>query len=219
MRKQFIIWGSKGHAKVLADVVTLVGGRVCAFFDNDPSAVPSIEGVPIYYGPSGFKRWRETNGDLSSYSGLVAIGGHRGRDRLQVLEYFKAHTINTVSLIHPAATVAPSSKISLGSQVLAGAMISSGSEIGKGCIINNRSGVDHECRIEDGCHIAPGATLCGQVQLAQNVMVGAGAIVLPRLHVGRDTVIGAGSVVTKDLPENVVVCGNPARIIRSNKAL
>jgi galactoside O-acetyltransferase len=46
-------------------------------------------------------------------------------------------------------------------------------------------------------------------------MIGAGAIVLPRVNIGDNTLVGAGAVVIGDLPAGVVVVGNPARIIRS----
>ena len=47
-------------------------------------------------------------------------------------------------------------------------------------------------------------------------MVGAGAVVLPRLRIGSNTTVGAGSVVTKNLPDGVVAYGNPAKIIKDN---
>lgn len=46
--------------------------------------------------------------------------------------------------------------------------------------------------------------------------IGAGAIVLPSCHyIGKNSVVGAGSIVTKDVPDNVVVAGNPARFIKN----
>lgn len=52
------------------------------------------------------------------------------------------------------------------------------------------------------------------VVIGDNVWIGAGAIIVPGVHIGRNTVIGAGSVVTKDIPENVLAVGNPARVIK-----
>ncbi len=65
-------------------------------------------------------------------------------------------------------------------------------------------------------HLAPGSTLCGCVKVGNNVMVGAGAIILPRVVIGDNTIIGAGAVVTRDVPDSVIVVGNPARILRKN---
>lgn len=52
------------------------------------------------------------------------------------------------------------------------------------------------------------------VNIGHNVWVGGNAIILPGVSIGDNSVIGAGSVVTKDVPRDVVVVGNPARILR-----
>jgi acetyltransferase-like isoleucine patch superfamily enzyme len=61
----------------------------------------------------------------------------------------------------------------------------------------------------------PGINIFGRIKIGNNVFIGAGAILLLNIRVGDNVVIGAGSVVTKDIPDNVVVVGVPARIIRS----
>ena len=53
------------------------------------------------------------------------------------------------------------------------------------------------------------------IAIEQNAWLGGGAIVLPGVTVGENAIVGAGAVVTKDVPPNVVVAGNPARVIRS----
>lgn len=51
-------------------------------------------------------------------------------------------------------------------------------------------------------------------RIGNNVFVGAGAIVLPGVTIGNNVVIGAGSVVTKDIPNDSVAVGNPARVVK-----
>lgn len=53
------------------------------------------------------------------------------------------------------------------------------------------------------------------IHIGKNCWLGAGVIVLPGITIGDNVVVGAGSVVTKDLPNNVVAVGNPARIIKT----
>ncbi len=52
------------------------------------------------------------------------------------------------------------------------------------------------------------------VTIGHNVWIGGSVTILPGVTIGNNVVIGAGSVVTKDIPDNVVAAGNPARIIK-----
>lgn len=58
-----------------------------------------------------------------------------------------------------------------------------------------------------------GKTRAANVTIGNNVFVGAGSIILPGVHIGNRVIIGAGSIVTKDIPDNSVAAGNPARVI------
>ena len=56
---------------------------------------------------------------------------------------------------------------------------------------------------------------CKPVVLKKNCWIGAGAVILPGVTVGENSIVGAGSVVTKDVPANTVVAGNPAKFIKN----
>ena len=58
-----------------------------------------------------------------------------------------------------------------------------------------------------------GYTLIGRVTIGNDVFVGAGSIILPNVKIGSRVIIGAGSVVTRDIPDNSVAVGNPAKVI------
>ena len=112
--------------------------------------------------------------------------------------------------------------------------IDNGLKIGKNCAIMGEVILDpgHCWLIEigDNVTIAPrahilahdastkrelGYTKIGLVKIGNNVFIGAGSIILPNTHIGNNVVIGAGSVVPKDIPDNSVAIGNPARVIMS----
>lgn len=57
------------------------------------------------------------------------------------------------------------------------------------------------------------ATKIGQVKIGNNVFIGAGAIILCGVSIGDNVIVGAGTVVTHNIPSNLVVGGNPARVI------
>lgn len=52
------------------------------------------------------------------------------------------------------------------------------------------------------------------VTIGDNVWIGGNTVILPGVHIGSNTVIGAGSVVTKDIPDWVIACGNPCKVVR-----
>lgn len=58
-----------------------------------------------------------------------------------------------------------------------------------------------------------GVSKVGRVTIGDEVFVGHGTIILPNVRIGSRVVVGAGSVVTKDIPDNSVAAGNPARVI------
>ena len=58
-----------------------------------------------------------------------------------------------------------------------------------------------------------GVSRVGKVTIGDEVFVGHGTIILPNVKIGNRVVVGAGSVVTKDIPDNSVTAGNPARVI------
>jgi acetyltransferase-like isoleucine patch superfamily enzyme len=82
--------------------------------------------------------------------------------------------------------------------------------------------------LRKGCWIGPCATLTNArypkseftknnlegVEIKENAKIGANATILPGITIGKNSIVGAGSVVTKDIPDNIVVAGNPAKEIK-----
>lgn len=214
MLKPLIIWGAKGHAKVLNEFAVEAGYKVVALFDNDPDVISPLPGVPLHIGKDAFQAWRRDNPDLKTYA-AVAIGGEHGTIRHELQTFLAEHEVAPANLTHPTAFVADDARVGKGTQILAQAAIGADSTIGDACIINTAAGLDHDGRLGNGVHLAPGARLAGEVTVGDYSMIAVGAVVLPRIQIGKNCIVGAGAVVTRNVPDNSVVYGNPARIIRS----
>ena len=68
----------------------------------------------------------------------------------------------------------------------------------------------------DHCKRVNGQPLLKDTYIGKRCFIAVGAIILPGVRIGNEVIVGAGAVVTKDVPSNVIVAGNPARIIREN---
>ncbi|WP_422374156.1 acetyltransferase [Roseibium sp.] len=209
LQKNAVIWGSKGHAKVLCELLQLTGYEPIALFDNDTAAQPALSNLPLHYGRNGFETFLHKRPGGSLY-GFVAIGGGHGRIRTEILKLFNQHGIRTPAVVHPDATVSTTAQIGAGSQVFAQAVVASEACIGYGCILNHGAIVDHETRIGDGVHLAPSATLCGEIVVEDYCFIATGATVLPRILIGTGATVAAGAVVTKNVSEGTTVVGIPA---------
>ncbi len=107
--------------------------------------------------------------------------------------------------------------------------------VGNNCKISSHTFICEGVTIEDDVFVGhgvafindtyPRATAGGQLQteadwsvektlVKRGASIGSGATILSRVTIGENAIVGAGSVVTKDVPANAVVAGNPARLLR-----
>jgi acetyltransferase-like isoleucine patch superfamily enzyme len=114
--------------------------------------------------------------------------------------------------------------------------IQKNASVGKRCKISSHTFICEGVLIEDNVFIGHGVTFTndsypratsagGQLQtetdwtvertvIKKGASIGSGATILPNISIGENAIIGAGSVVTRQVPPNSVVAGNPARILR-----
>jgi len=196
-----ILYGASGHGKVVRDILISQGIEVKVFFDDNPD-IDLFETLPVFrYNPELF-----LDNKL-----IISIGSNFIRKKISK---FVKHEFGIG--IHNSAIIGSNVIIDEGTVVMQGAIIQASTKIGKHVIINTAASVDHDCIVEDFVHISPNATLCGNVMVGEGSHVGAGSTIIPNVKIGKWCTVGAGSVVIKDIPDNAVVVGNPARLIRYN---
>lgn len=115
-------------------------------------------------------------------------------------------------------------KVEIGDNVIVmmGAVINIGAVVGAGTMIDMNAVVGARALVGRDCHIGAGAVLAGVLEppsaapvvVEDEVLIGANAVVLEGCTVGRGSVVAAGAVVTGDVPELVVVAGQPARKLK-----
>lgn len=195
--KSVYLYGASGHAKVIIDILIAQGIEVAGLID-DNSELNELMGYRVYHSAP-------LNESL-----IISIGSNSIRKIISE----KLNSFDFATAIHPSSVISPKSSVGVGSVVMQGAIIQSSAAVGRHCIINTAASVDHDCVVEDFVHISPHATLCGSVFVGEGSQVGAGAVVIPGIRVGKWSLVAAGAVVMRDIPDNVLVMGNPARVVK-----
>ncbi|MBO9614511.1 MAG: acetyltransferase [Dyadobacter sp.] len=194
-----LIYGTGGHAKVVASILSARGEQVLGLFDDHwQNAKWRGPCVPVAYDP-----WLMQNEKL-----IIAIGNNFARRKVAGRV---AHSFGAA--VHPTAIIDDSVHLGEGVVVVHRAIIQVDCCLGDHVIVNTAAITDHECTVGDFAHVGPGAILCGGVRVGECTLIGAGSVVLPGVNIGKECVIGAGSVVVRDVPDYAKVVGNPARII------
>jgi sugar O-acyltransferase (sialic acid O-acetyltransferase NeuD family) len=199
-----LIIGTGGQGKVVLDCAKNYYDSI-TFMTNDTHSL-GIKGYPIIY-----EQEIPVDNIIKNYDEvIVAIGNNRARLKIS-LEY-KDKGMKLATIIHPKAVVSESAVIGEGTVVFANAVINPYATIGKACIINTGAIIEHDCILQDGVHISPNAAMGGTVFIGERTWVCVGSSIANNIKIGENSVIGAGSVVIKNVSDNVLVAGVPAKI-------
>ena len=122
---------------------------------------------------------------------IIAIGDNAKRRQVALEHEGMRPAMVYGKAIHPSAIVDSSAIIGVGTVIMAGAVIQAGARIGKHCIVNTCASIDHDCIVWDYAHIAPGAHLCGHVEVGEGSLVGVGVGIAPMCKIPPWTLVKA----------------------------
>lgn len=130
---------------------------------------------------------------------------------------------NIDARIEPGAIIRDKVKIDKGAVIMMGAVVNIGAEIGEGTMVDMNSVVGARGKLGKNVHLGAGSVVAGVLEppskspciIEDNVLIGANSVILEGVKIGKGSVVAAGSVVVEDVPENVVVAGSPAKVIKS----
>ena len=122
------------------------------------------------------------------------------------------------ALVDPTAIIPRNLTVEAGSYINAGAVVGAQCRFGYCVMVGRNASVGHHSILHDYVSIGPGAAIASKVTVQRGALIGAGASVAPDVTIGSNSVIGSGASVFRDIPDQVLVVGNPARIARTSIA-
>jgi UDP-N-acetylbacillosamine N-acetyltransferase len=213
--EKIIIWGASGHAKVVADIIHICRiYEIAGFLDNI-----NLERHGELFCESQIfcgSEYLDTMFRSGVRHAIVGFGDCEAR--LKLAQVVREKGFSLANAIHPQAIISRDVQIGAGTVIVAAAVVNPGTTIGENVIINTSASIDHDCLISSGVHICPGVHLGGGTSIGEGTWIGIGTIIKDHVKIGAHTLVGAGSLVLKDIPDNVVAYGSPAKIIRTYKA-
>ena len=193
---KLFIYGAGGHGRVIGDIA-LRNGYDIEFIDDGNNNFLSFDNF--------CENFRKANI-------IIGIGDNKVRkEKTEICEKFG---YNLTSLIDKSAIIGNDVKIKKGSVVMPNCVINNSAIVKNGVIVNSGAIVEHDCFLDEFSHISPNVALAGGVQIGKFTHIGIGTSVIQNIKIGNNVIIGAGSVIIKDIQDNVIVVGNPGKIIK-----
>lgn len=143
---------------------------------------------------------------------ILRIDGNR--ERIAMFESLGIPDDRLASFVHPMAYVAPSVQLGPGTIIMPQVAMSPGTKLGKGTIMMVGATMGHDNEVGEFCHIAAQACVGSYLKIGKGVHIGFNATIRENLIIGDNATLGMGAVLTKNIGENEIWAGNPAKFLR-----
>lgn len=142
---------------------------------------------------------------------VVCVGN--GADRVMLGAKLAARGARPGVIVSPVGDYASDVAAAEGGIFLGKCSVSSNVTIGAWVLVQGFACIGHDVALGAGVTVGSHAFIGGGAVIGENATVHPHATILPDVKIGRNAIVGAGSVVVKDVPDNVTVFGNPAKVI------
>lgn len=155
--------------------------------------------------------------EYAIHAGIITIGDNWSRKIVHDAVTELVPDFEFVNAIHPSTIIGKNVKLGSGIVAMAGCIINPNSVIGNFCFFATGAQIEHDNTICDYASVSAGSITGGRVRIGRYSAITLGVTVLDRVVIGENTVVGSGSLVLKDLPDNVLAYGNPAKVMRERE--
>lgn len=206
--RSILIIGAGGLGKETADLIRDIGGyEIIGFLDdNKDKKGIMINGLPVLDTVECLERY----GNVEN----IAIAIANPAARRKIYEYSRAMGFRYPNLVHPTVVTGSNVKMGIGNIVCAYSILSTDVALQDFVIINPQCGIGHESGIGSFTTLYWNVHIGGNTSILEGCELGSKACVIQGLRVSDNVILGAGAVVVEDIHDSGTYVGVPARKIK-----
>jgi sugar O-acyltransferase (sialic acid O-acetyltransferase NeuD family) len=214
--ENIILIGAGSHARYCVDIIEKENKyKIIGFTDPYKPIGEKVCDYPVLGRQEDIIELSEK---YNIQGGVITIGDNWIRKLVYDIIIGQMPDFMFVNAIHPSTIIGRNVFFGVGIVIMAGCIINPGSHVGNFCFFATGAQLEHDGYMDDYSSLSAGSITGGNVRIGKFTAITLGVTILDRIKIGDHSVIGSGSLVLKDVPDNVVAYGSPAKVIRSRKA-
>ena len=214
--KKVAIIGGRGNGTVIASTIIdcIKAGqnlKLVGFINDDPSPIWDFDVIASV----SSKSILSLPNDIYFIYTLANV--KMAKERHSLLQKLSIPIERFSNIQHPSSIVSEYAKLGYGNCFMPYSVISPDVKIENHCSFLAQSFVGHDTLVKDMVFVANNASLGGRVDVKEGAHIGSNSSTRERLKIGKYSIVGIGATVIKDVPDDAIVAGNPAKIIGHDK--
>ena len=207
------VYGAGGLGREVLELAKIINNKELKWdefiFIVDGNVSDTVEGCRVFKFDDAKNRY----GDELE----VVMGIGEPITRGKIFRRIKSEGINSPTLIHPDVYIPENVKIGQGVVIQSGCFVSVGVTIEDYVLLQPKCAIGHDCVIGEGCVVSTFDSIAGGVIVGEYTYLGMGVSVMELVNIGKYAIVSMGAVVFKNISDEMIAMGNPARPVRKNE--
>ena len=181
-------------------------------FIDDTKNITMVHGIQPIPFVEAQSRYSSTELEI-----VIAVGEPHTRSILR--KKVQAAKFSLAILVHPSANISDDTILGAGTVVCYNSFVSCDVTIGENVLLQPTVSIGHDSKIGEDSVISTYVCIAGGCEIGSETYIGLQVPVKEGVCIGNQSIIGMGSVVVRNIPDQVIAIGNPARVIKENNEL